>query len=111
MMRDYFERFFYRPELFAFGRGGMLLMALGGAVFLAALIVLVILVVKLAKKNKRMANSAAQQAAADPAKAGFPNAVQMNQASINALLMLNERYVKGEISQEEYLTKKNDLLH
>ena len=86
-------------------------MALGGVVFLAALIVLIILVVKLAKKNRRMANSAAQQAGADPAKTGFPGAAQANQASINALLMLNERYVKGEISQEEYLAKKNDLLH
>ena len=33
-----------------------------------------------------------------------------NGASESALIILNERYAKGEINQEEYLAKKNDLL-
>ncbi|MHB1483335.1 MAG: SHOCT domain-containing protein [Saccharofermentanales bacterium] len=28
----------------------------------------------------------------------------------NAMQILNERYAKGEISQDEYLTKKSDLM-
>ena len=28
----------------------------------------------------------------------------------NSLIILNERYAKGEISQEEYQTKKSDLM-
>lgn len=81
--------------------GGLLLLAL-----VAGIIILIVFLVRKGKSN--------QNVSSDSNSSNYNNSIESS--SINAkniesaLNILNERYAKGEVSQEEYLTKKSDLL-
>lgn len=77
-----------------FGGGAMFL---GGLIVLALLVVGVILIVRLLKPRHAGTNSTYQ---------GVDNTLQNVDS---AMRILNERYAKGEISDEEYATKKTEL--
>lgn len=78
------------------GFGGVA-MFFGGLVFLALLVVGVVLLVRFLKpKHVGTDNS-------------FQNAGNAFQNVDSAMRILNERYAQGEISDEEYATKKIEL--
>jgi len=87
-----------------FGHPGIIGMVLGGLFFLGLLVVLVLLIVAATRKggwhhpvhgNEKIENES--------------KGPDLNSSAINAMAILNERYAKGEINQEEYLSKKSDL--
>jgi len=93
-----------------FGHPGMIGMILCGLFFLGLLVFLVLLLVAVARKG-RWHHPVGPNGTA-PGHEKVENAEQtadVNSSAINALTILNERYAKGEINQEEYLSKKSDL--
>ena len=73
---------------------------------LAIIVALIVLIVHFVRSGKRSKLTAASQATAD-ATSSAPSAAQDSSAS--ALVILNERYARGEISEEEFLQMKKNL--
>lgn len=93
MMRGYdFGRF--DGHMGVFGGGAMLF---GGLFFLALLVVGIIVVVRLLKSKHAGTISS------------YNNADNTFQNVDSAMRILNERYAKGEMPDEEYATKKAEL--
>ena len=93
MMRGYnFGGF--EGHMGGFGGGAMLF---GGLIFLALLVVGIIVAVRLLRSKHVGTNSS------------FHNTDHSFQNVDSAMRILNERYAKGEIPDEEYVTKKAEL--
>lgn len=84
---------------------GWIGMLLAGLVFIGAVVLVTLLIVASVRRNRTVQ------------KNGYPippvntnDTASQNVSVTSALAILNERYAKGEIGQEEYLSKKSDLL-
>ncbi len=113
MMRSGISDFFNRRDIGSICGGrflnggaiGFIGMIFGWLVFLGLVALLVILIVKTVQKGKHYHP-------VDPGTSASVNSEtsQVNGSTTNALAILNERYAKGEVNQEEYLIKKADIL-
>lgn len=86
----------------SFGWGGMLV---GGLIFLGVIVLAVLLIAALIRHGK---SNHQHGYPVPPVNPNAPGA--QNTTAAAALAILNDRYAKGEIGQEEYLSKKADLL-
>jgi putative membrane protein len=86
----------------SFGWGGMLI---GGLIFLGVIVLAVLLIAALVRHGRSNHKHGHQ---VPPVNPNEPGAQSVSAAA--ALAILNERYAKGEIEQEEYLSRKTDLL-
>jgi len=107
-------------EVAGFCRGGWMTghmsgigMLIGGLVFLGLIVLLTLLIVTIVRNGRHHPMNgyhAANPNAAGTANSTVNDSAALNTAAANALAILNERYAKGEINQDEYLSKKSDLL-
>jgi putative membrane protein len=84
----------FEGHMGGFGGGAMLF---GGLIFLALLVVGIIVVIRLLKPRQAGTNNS------------FHNTDNLFQNVDSAMRILNERYAKGEMPDEEYATKKAEL--
>lgn len=93
------------------GDGNWIGMMVGGFIFLLLLLLLVVLIVGMFRKH---GGPGMHQGPGGPdmyKSSGGPEHEETHKRNADsALAILNERYAKGEINQEEYLAKKTDLL-
>ncbi|MHB1484616.1 MAG: SHOCT domain-containing protein [Saccharofermentanales bacterium] len=93
------------------GGGNWIGMMVGGFVFLLLLLLLVILIVGMFRRHGGPGMHQGPSGPGMHTGPGGPGHDEMHKGNVDsALAILNERYAKGEINQEEYLAKKNDLL-
>lgn len=104
--RGSLDRFAERPDfMFSTGLGwvGLIFHALFNLAIIAALVVLVVHLVRSGKRNKLQALPTTGTGTVGPCQAA------MVDHTASALNILNERYAKGEISEEDYLKLKKNL--
>jgi|GEM_PF-2383649 len=106
--RGSLDRFAERPDfMFSTGLGwvGLIFHALFNLAIIAALVVLVVHLVRSGKRNKLQAlpTTGIGTGTVGPGQAA------MVDHTASALNILNERYAKGEISEEDYLKMKKNL--
>ena len=111
MMRFGISELYNRVGMGGFCRGGVLAghgligMIIGGVIFLALVTLFVLLIVKMARRGRMH-----HPMGPGSYTAAKPETPETSASVAGALALLNERYAKGEINQEEYLAKKADLL-
>lgn len=103
----------YNGMMRNWGSGGWIGMMFGGLFFTILLILVVILIVAMIRRHGPGMHGGPMEhgqhgGPGGPGGPGHEDAFRKNVDS--ALAILNERYAKGEINQEEYLAKKNDLM-
>lgn len=92
---------------------GVLGMLLGGLLFLGFIVLVTLIIISIARKGKMHSSyhhGMKVPGTNNPNDVTESKPVDSTLATVNALTILNERYAKGEINQEEYLGKKSDLL-
>lgn len=104
--RGSFDRFADRSD-FMFSSGvGWIALIFHDFFSLAILAALVVLIVHLVRSSKRNKTQAALTTATDTTRPVQSTTIG---TATSALTILNERYVKGEISEEDYLKMKKNL--
>jgi len=107
MMRDYGNGFFdrFRAQDYGWMVGRGLLMLLGILLVVAIVTILIVLLVRAGRQPANMHRTSIDQSVSHPS-------TQIGQqAEIKqALAILNERYARGEIDDDEYKRRKSQLL-